>query len=320
MISDTPRTVVVVAFDDGEVLDVTGPISAFAQANLLSARSAYRVRLVAPGPRTVLSGGVTIETEPIASVRGPIDTLVTTGGTGFMAAVGDAELVRHVGRLARRARRVTSVCSGAFLLAAAGVLDGRRATTHWVAAELLAQLHPDITVDADRIYLRDGHVWTSAGVTAGIDLALALVADDLGRALAHDIARWLVLPVQRAGGQSQYSPQLASSAPRSTELVELLAWAGANLDADLSTAALARRAGWGERHLARRFRAEVGTTPAAFVESLRLDAARQLLEATDLGIDAVAGRCGFGRRETMHRAFQRRLGTTPAAYRRAFSA
>lgn len=316
------RTVAIVVYEGAEALDLTGPSSAFTQANLLAGGEPYRLRFLGTGQEATLSGGLTVRTEPIASVRGPLDTLVTVGGVGFMDAAGDRDLVHHVARLARRARRVASVCSGTFLLAEAGLLDGRRATTHWVVADLLAERHPSVQVEVDSIYVRDGGVWTSAGVTAGIDLALALIADDLGAGLAHEIARWMVLPVRRTGGQSQYSPRLASSAPSGTEgeeIADLLSWIDANLGGDLSTAAIARRCGWSERHLARRFKAETGHTPAGYVEATRLDAARQLLESTDLGIDAIARRCGFHRRETMHRAFQRRLGTTPASYRRAFS-
>ena len=259
-----------------------------------------------------------MEARPLSSIRGPVDTLVVVGGLGFDEASADPELVRHVARLARRARRVASVCSGTFVLAAAGLLDGRTATTHWAVASYLADRHPSITVEPDRIYVRDGDVWSSAGVTAGIDLTLALVAEDLGEELAHLVARWLVLPVRRSGGQSQYSVQLASTEGGSATFAPLLEWVGANLDADLSVAALAERVGWSERHFARRFTAETGHSPGRHVEDLRLDAARQLLETSDLGIEVVARRCGFASREVLHRAFQRRLATTPAQYRRSF--
>ena len=213
---------------------------------------------------------------------------------------------------------MASVCSGTFVLAAAGLLDGRTATTHWAVAAYLADRHPSITVEPDRIYVRDGDVWSSAWVTAGIDLTLALVAEDLGEELAHLVARWLVLPVRRSGGQSQYSVQLASTEGGSVTFAPLLEWVGANLDADLSVAALADRVGWSERHFARRFTAETGRSPGRHVEDLRLDAARQLLETSDVGIEVVARRCGFAGREVLHRAFQRRLDTTPAQYRRSF--
>jgi transcriptional regulator GlxA family with amidase domain len=321
-ISDTsvsrPRSVVIVAYDGTESLDLTGPASVFSQCNTLTRQAEYEVRVAASADRVVCEGGLVIEARPLASIRGPIDTLVVVGGLGFDEAAADPELVRHVARLARRARRVASVCSGTFVLAAAGLLDGRTATTHWAVAAYLADRHPSITVEPDRIYVRDGDVWSSAGVTAGIDLTLALVAEDLGEELAHLVARWLVLPVRRSGGQSQYSVQLASTEGGSVTFAPLLEWVGANLDADLSVAALADRVGWSERHFARRFTAETGRSPGRHVEDLRLDAARQLLETSDVGIEVVARRCGFAGREVLHRAFQRRLDTTPAQYRRSF--
>ncbi len=313
------RSVVLVAYDGAEALDLTGPSSVFTQANLLAGHDHYDVRVVGPSDRVVFDGGIAVETRPIASVRGPIDTLIVVGGLGFDDACADRALVGHVARLAGRARRVASVCSGTFVLAEAGLLDGRTATTHWSVADYLADRYRTVTVEPDRIYVRDGEVWSSAGVTAGIDLTLALVADDLGEELAHLVARWLVLPVRRSGGQSQYSPQLASGKGESTSLAPLLTWMAANLDADLSVARLAERVGWGERHFARRFSAETGRTPARHVEDLRLDAARQLLETSDLATDVIATRCGFASREVLHRAFRRRLGTTPARYRRTFS-
>jgi len=315
-----PRSVVIVGYEGAEVLDVTGPASVFSQANVLARRQAYDIRVAAMTDRVVCEGGITLEARPLSSLRGPVDTLVVVGGLGFDDASSDTELVHHVSRLAGRARRVASVCSGTFVLAAAGLLDGRTAATHWAVASYLAERHPAITVEPDRIYVRDGEVWSSAGVTAGIDLSLALVAEDLGEALAHLVARWLVLPVRRSGGQAQYSVQLASTATTSTELAPLLAWMGGHLDADLTVAALAARMGWSERHFARRFAAETGCTPARHVEDLRLDAARVLLETSDLGTDVVARRCGFASREVLHRAFRRRLGTTPTRYRRSFTA
>lgn len=314
-----PRSVVIVAYDGAEVLDLTGPASVFSQCNVLAGRPVYDIRVAGRTERVVCEGGVAVESRPLASVRGPVDTVVVVGGFGFDEAASDNELVRHVARLARRARRVASVCSGTFVLAEAGLLDGRTATTHWAVASYLAERHPSITVEPDRIYVRDGDVWSSAGVTAGIDLTLALVAEDMGEELAHLVARWLVLPVRRSGGQSQYSPQLAATEGGSSTFAPLLGWMAANLDADLSVGALAGRVGWSERHFARRFVAETGRSPGRHVEDLRLDAARQLLEASDHGVDVVAVRCGFGSREVLHRTFRRRLGTTPAQYRRSFS-
>jgi transcriptional regulator GlxA family with amidase domain len=232
----------------------------------------------------------------------------------------DPDLLAWLGEAAGRSRRVTSVCSGSLILAAAGLLDGRRATSHWSTCDLLARLHPTVDVEPDRIYVRDGHVWTSAGVTAGMDLALALVEDDHGPALALDVARQLVLFTRRAGGQSQFSPQLAAVRTDNEPLRAVLRHVAEHLDDDLSVPALAARAAMSPRTFARAFRAEVGTTPAAFVQASRVEAARRLLEASALGTAEIARSCGFGTVETMHRAFRRTVHTTPGQYRRAFSA
>ncbi len=191
-----------------------------------------------------------MEAEPIAEMQQPVDTLMVAGGHGFLAARTDRGLIEHIQRMARRSRRVASVCSGTFVLAEAGLVDGKLVTTHWAAAPYLAEWYPSVTVEPDRIYVRDGEVWSSAGVTAGIDLTLAMVAEDLGDALANEIARGIVLPVRRSGGQSQYSAQLAARGSSSPQLAPLLAWMATNLDSDLSVAALADRIGWGERHTA----------------------------------------------------------------------
>jgi transcriptional regulator GlxA family with amidase domain len=204
------------------------------------------------------------------------------------------------------------------MLARAGLLDGRRAATHWASAEALAQLHPSIEVDSEAIFVRDGDVWTSAGVTAGMDLALALVEDDLGRRIALETARWLVVFVQRPGGQSQFSPHLRAQIAERRPLRELQEWMTANLGADLSVPALAARADMSERNFARAFSREVGMTPGAYVEALRVDHARLRLESTGQQLEAVALDCGFGTVETMRRAFHRRLGVGPAAYRDRF--
>jgi transcriptional regulator GlxA family with amidase domain len=214
---------------------------------------------------------------------------------------------------------VASVCSGAFILAAAGLLDGRRATTHWSGCDLLARLFPAVTVERDPIFVRDGNVWTSAGITAGIDLALALVEADHGRELALDVSRWLVMFVQRPGGQSQFSAQLAAQVAERDPLRDLQAWIGEHPDAELTVEALADRVAMSPRHFARVFREEVGETPARYVEAVRVEAARRLLERTGRSVDDVASACGFGTAETLQRAFRRRLGVSPGAYRRHFS-
>ena len=213
---------------------------------------------------------------------------------------------------------MTSVCTGAFVLAAAGLLDGRRATTHWRWCPQLAASHPTVRVDMDAIYVHDGAVWTSAGITAGIDLALALVADDHGQRLAAAVARELVVYLRRAGGQAQFSVPLEVQAAEREPLRDLLDWIVAHPETDLSVAALARRMHLSDRQLGRVFRAELGITPAEHVELARVEAARRLLETTTAPIEQVARHAGFGTPETMQRAFRRRLGTSPSAYRLHF--
>ncbi len=220
---------------------------------------------------------------------------------------------------ARRCRRVCSVCTGAFLLARAGLLDGRRATTHWAACAALARNYPSIEVDPDPIFVRDGNVYTSAGVTAGIDLALALVEEDLGRQAALDVARSLVLFVRRPGGQAQFSAGLAGQAAQRPGVRELQEWIADHLDGDLSVGALAERSFMSPRNFARVFAKEVGMTPAAYVEALRLERARVLLETTDLLLEEIAARCGFGTVETLRRTFGRRLHVSPSDYRDRFA-
>jgi transcriptional regulator GlxA family with amidase domain len=221
-------------------------------------------------------------------------------------------------RASARARRTASVCTGAFLLASAGLLDGRRATTHWAAAEELARLHPAVRVDSDPIFLRDGDMWTSAGVTAGMDLALALVEEDLDRHAALTIARHLVLFLRRPGNQAQFSATLAAQEPLKEPLRDTRRYVVEHLASDLSVEALAEHAHMSPRHFARSFGAETGVTPARYVESVRLEAARRALEDTPEPVAAVAQACGFGTPETMRRAFLRTLGVGPAEYRRRF--
>jgi transcriptional regulator GlxA family with amidase domain len=251
-------------------------------------------------------------------VRGPIDTLVVPGGLGTREAVADARLVRWIGRAAARSRRVASVCTGAFLLAEAGLLDGRRATTHWSACTALRRRYPAITVEEDRIFVRAGEVWTSAGVTAGMDLALALVEDDAGREAALEVARQLVLFVSRPGGQAQFSAQLSAELAEREPLRDLQAWIADHPDADLSVEALAARAHMSARNFARAFKQEVGMTPAAYVERARVERAQHALQRSQAHVAVVARRCGFGTAGTMRRAFIRRAGVSPADYRRRF--
>jgi len=313
------RSVIVVAFPDVQALDVVGPLEVFAMANRFGADPAYATALVSgSGQPVTTSSGLSLGTER-ASRRAAIDTLMVAGGTGTAAAMADDHLIAWLRTAAASARRVTSVCSGAFLLAQAGVLDGRRVTTHWSACDRLARLFPAVEVDADPIYVRDGNVWTSAGVTAGMDLALALVEHDHGGELALAVARQLVLFTHRPGGQSQFSAQLAVRRAEREPLRDALTFVAEHPEADLSVPALARRAAMSVRTFARAFSREVGTTPAVFVQRSRVEAARRLLETTDRTVDDIARACGFGTVETMHRAFQRVVRTTPGQYRRLFA-
>jgi transcriptional regulator GlxA family with amidase domain len=316
------HTVAMVAFDGHQLLDLAGPADVFAAATLLGAQPPYEVVVATPGARPARSiSGVVVAPDMGTGdlATSAVDTLMIVGGLDLDAPARDAHLLADLRAASRRTTRTTSVCTGALLLAAAGLLDGYQATTHWASCDELARLHPQVTVLEDRIHVRDRDRWTSAGVTAGIDLALALVEADHGVELAHQVAAWLVVFVRRPGGQSQFSSQLRARPARRQELRDLQRWVPDHLTDDLSIAALARRAGMSERTFVRAWRQETGTTPAAYVESVRLEAARRLLESTDLTVDAVARAAGFSRAEQLHRAVRRRLGTTPASYREHFA-
>jgi transcriptional regulator GlxA family with amidase domain len=319
MIGADSRRVVIVTFEGAQLLDVVGPLDVFSGANMLSGRQLYDTEVAAIRRSVLASCGLQVSTTPLGTVDGPLDTLMVAGGIGEgLTDRPTARLVREIARLAKVSERITSVCTGALLIAAAGLLDGKRATTHWIAADLLQERHPEVHVDAGPIFIHDGDTWTSAGITTGIDLALALVASDHGEGLANDVARMLVLPGRRNGNQAQYAPQLAVGARANSPLAALVSWIAEHPTDDLTIAALADRAGYSERHLARMFKAEFGVTVAEHVQSVRLDAARRLLETTTLDLDSVARLCGFRHRETLHRHFERRLGATPATYRRSF--
>ena len=313
------RDVVVVAFDTAQILDVTGPLEVFSSASRFLPSVVYRTRVVSErGGAVRASCGLEFASTPITEVRGPVDTLMVAGAADMDAVVADSELLDQVRRLAADARRVTSVCSGAFVLAAAGLLEGRRATTHWAECGLLDDTYAEVTVDPDAIYVRDGNVWTSAGVTAGIDLALALVADDHGHQAAATVARQLVVYLQRSGGQAQFSAILAGQAADTEPVRDLLSWLRDHLTDDLSVAALARQISLSERQFTRVFKAEVGATAADHVEAVRLESACRLLETTNGTIEQIAKTCGFGTPETMNRTFRRRLDTTPGEHRHHF--
>jgi transcriptional regulator GlxA family with amidase domain len=313
------RRIVIFTFAGGQSLDVSGPLEVFAATQRFGRSAHCRVEVVGPRAGIVrMSSGLGLEASAaLAAVRGPVDTFVVAGGEaeGIQAVIADELLLHHVRRVASRSRRVASVCSGAFVLAAAGLLDGRRATTHWSACDALERLYPSVTVERDPIFVRDGNVATSAGVTAGIDLALALVEEDAGHAVAMEIARRLVVFLKRPGGQAQFSTALAAQTADRDGLGDTLAWVTDHLAADLSVGALATRAAMSPRHFARVFRASLGTTPARYVERVRLEAARRRLEETDAGVEAVARECGFGTAETMRRAFVRTLQLAPSEYR-----
>ncbi|MEX2206593.1 MAG: GlxA family transcriptional regulator [Myxococcota bacterium] len=318
--------VVMVVFPGVQVLDVTGPLEVFANANRRLDASGdrraprYALELVAreAGPVRTNSGIELLAQRSLRDVRGPIDTLLVAGGDGVVEALRDRELIGFVRRRGLHARRVASVCTGSFLLAEAGLLDGRRVTTHWSACAQLAQLRPKLVVETDPIFVRDGKYWSSAGVCAGMDLALALVEQDHGRELALTVARWLVLFLKRPGGQSQFSAELEAQATEHETLRELQAWAQAHVAADLGVTALAKRAAMSPRNFARVFAREVGETPARWVERTRVEAARRLLEESSASVEEIAARCGFASAETLRRAFLRRVRVTPAAYRGRF--
>jgi transcriptional regulator GlxA family with amidase domain len=309
------RTIAVLIFPDFQLLDAAGPITAFEVAARQTVPPAYRLRMIArvAGP-VVSSSGVPLIAEPWSD--DPLDTLIVAGGWGTRQTFACADTLSYVRAAAGRARRIASVCSGAFILAAAGLLDGRRATTHWARAAEFARAFPNIRVEPDRIFVRDGAVWTSAGITAGIDLALALVAEDLGEAVAKRVAQQLVVYHRRPGGQSQFSALLDVDRPGS-RFSPLLAWARERLDQRLTVARLADRAAMSPRHFARAFAAETGMTPAKAIERLRLEASRERVESGAEPIEQVAAHTGFGDPERMRRAFLRAFGQPPQALRRA---
>jgi transcriptional regulator GlxA family with amidase domain len=325
--SDGSRRIAILIYPGVQSLDVTGPLEVFTGAQRLieadeGRERGYEVSIVSrDGLPLRTSSGMTIA--PHVSLRdapSEIDTLIVAGGDGCVEASRDPALSSWIAETASSARRTVSVCTGAFLLARAGLLDGRRVTTHWAAAAELARRHPAVHVDPEPIFLRDGRIWTSAGVTAGMDLALALVEEDLDRDTALAIARHLVLFLRRPANQSQFSATLAAQRSQREPLREAQRYTVENIAGDLSIEAMASRAHMSTRHFARAFRAETGITPARFVEQVRLEAARRRLEDTDEPIAAVAAACGFGTGETMRRAFLRALAVGPAEYRRRFHA
>ncbi|WP_043632829.1 GlxA family transcriptional regulator [Nonomuraea candida] len=310
-----PPRIAFVIFDGFQSLDLAGPHEVFRRAG------GYDCTVVAPVPGPVRAeSGLPVHAGHGVATLPPtgIDTLVVTGGAGVYTARHDPRLTGWITAAARGARRVVSVCSGAFLLAEAGLLDGRRVTSHWARVERLAREYPAVTVQPDPIFVRDGHFWSSAGVTAGMDLALALVEEDQGQQVALEVARHLVLFLRRPGNQSQFSVGLWSMQPSSDPIRQAVAAIHADPGARHNIADLAARAGLSSRHLQRRFTAELGIPPAAYVERVRVEAAQGALENGGDPLDAIARRYGFGTAETLRRSFQRCLGVTPSDYRDRF--
>ena len=309
------RKVVIVGPPPVQVLDVTGPLEVFSNA------PNYEIELANPGPERTLQtnrGVVLAEATPIADVHGPIDTLVIAGGPGAESGSYDPNFIAWIVKVARQSRRLASICTGAFLLAEAGLLNGKQAVTHWNFCDRLANEYPKVTVRPEAIYLRDGSIYTSAGITAGIDLSLALVEEDHGHETALKIARFLVMFLVRPGGQAQYSHMLSHQAITSQPLRELQVWMLQHLRKDLSVESLAERIGMSARHFTRVCLRETGMNPGQFVDRMRVEAAQQIIDSSSRGLKEVADACGFKSADAMRRTFLRILGVTPAEYARRF--
>ena len=320
-----PRKIAVLAVEQAQLLDVTGPFQCFASANDVAEardRLPYEPFVVSPrGGPLETHGGMVVMTRSLADLAGEeIDTLIVAGGLGTRRAIHDAALVQAIRDWSGRVRRLASVCTGAYLLAQAGLLDGRRVATHWWAADDLQRRFPRIEVAPEPIFIRDGAIWTSAGVTAGIDLSLALIQDDLGYDHAMRIARQLVVFLKRPGGQAQFSATLEAQIAADQDFAELHAWVRDHLAEELKVERLAERAGMSARTFARVYAAKAGRTPARMVETMRIESARRVLEATERPLKQIARDCGFGDEERMRRAFHRRLGVCPLDYRARFAA
>lgn len=317
------RVIDVLAYPAVLLLDVAGPVQVFATANDLEAAAGgappYKVGLVAQDHEgATTSCGVALVAAPLTKAAEALDTLLVVGGPGAERAAENPALLDWVRARAARARRVASVCTGAFVLAAAGLLNGRRAVTHWKDCATLARRYPSVRVEPDPIFVCDGPIWTSAGVTAGIDLALALVEEDLGRSMALAVARQLVVFLKRPGGQAQFSAALALQAAED-QFGALHDWINSHLSDDLSLSVLADRAGMSERSFSRHYAEATGQTPARAIERLRVEAARRLLSDSRTPVKRIARRCGFGSEETLRRSFLRLLAVTPQDYRSRFT-
>ncbi|OIQ98619.1 HTH-type transcriptional regulator CdhR [mine drainage metagenome] len=310
------RKLVFAVFSDFQLLDVAGPIAAFEMANQMEPR-AYELTLASQaGGAVKSSSGTKLLTMPFAQVL-DADTVIAVGGEGVIEAAASAEMLTFIRNLSQKARRMASVCSGAYLLASAGLLNGKKATTHWQRSADFRRRFPDVSLDEDRIYVNDGHIWTSAGISAGIDLSLALIAHDLGEKIARQVARQLVVYYRRPGGQSQYSA-LLEMGMADGRFAGLLDYIRSNLDQPLTVGDLADHACMSPRHFARCFTSEIGTTPARAIERLRVEAASAALESGNGSVQVVARQCGFTDVERMRRAFIRLKGIPPSAVKRHF--
>jgi len=321
------RRIGFLTYPNCQSLDLCGPLEAFHFADLALGVVGRRdqptyqsvVLAASAGAVSSMSGLGLLATHGYSEITGGLDTLVVLGGTGCIDASNDRALVEWVQSVAPKTRRIVSICSGTFILAAAGLLNGRRATTHWIYADLLARTYPSIEVDASLVFVRDGNVYTSGGITAGIDLALALIEEDLGAEAMLGVARYLLVFPRRPGGQSQFSAHRSFiESPIRPSISELQAWMLAHPRADLSVPALAERLGMSERSFHRLFHKETGQTPAEFAERARADAARCKLEQANSSVDVIAEECGFGNAERMRRTFQRLFDCSPAEYRARF--
>ena len=313
--------IAIVVPPNAQSLDISGPLDAFLEANRQApSRCNYDVRLLSIGPdRTVKAGGLSLVADgSILEDEAPIDTLLVAGTPDYAQAYAESALPAWLRRQAPRCRRHGSVCTGAFFLAAAGLLDGLNVTTHWQHAAELAERFPAARVEPDQIFVRDGSLWTSAGVTAGIDLALKLIEDDHGRDVALAVARRLVVFLKRPGGQSQFSAHLAAQIATEGRIQGVQHWILDHLPLELTVKTLASRAAMSVRNFTRVFQQEAGMTPADYVEMARVDSARRLLEDTDRPLQRVASSCGFANPDVMRRAFLRRIGTGPSEYRQRF--
>lgn len=316
----------VVLYPDAHILDVVGPVEILAGASLFvgQGHAPYRITLVANhrGPVSTTSGLTLQADKGFSDAQGDkevIDTLIVSGGHGAQSALEDSDLRDYVAWAAARARRVVSICTGAMILAELGLLDGRRATTHWWWCPVMSHKYPKVRLEPDALYVRDGEVWTSAGVTSGMDLSLALLEDDLGYDIAIQVARYNVMYMMRPGGQSQFSTQLLAQQAKVEGVIgDILSYIIESVGANLTVTALAARACMSERSFARKFKAATQLTPAQYVEAARLQAARVALEQKDEHIDAIAENSGFGNSERMRRAFQRHLAVSPSDYRERF--